>query len=881
MPILARFSSLWRNLSHKARVERDLDDELAAYLDLVAAEKVRAGMSPQAARRAARIQLGGVEQVKEGVRGARVGAFFDTLLLDLRYGARALARSPSFTVVAVLALALGIGANTAIFSVIRGVLLAPLPYPQAGQLVLVSRHFARSNFPYGNLCIADYLDWRASNRAFEEPALVQRRRFDLTGMGEPEQLSGAAVTAGFFSALRVRPLLGRAFSAGEDGPGRQRLAVISEALWRRRFAGSARVIGQAVDLDGIRSTIVGVMPSSFHFPRPDSEVWTNLVFDPPARRGPFFYRGLARLKPGVTLTQAQAEMSAIARRIELADPRTSNLTFPVLPLREAIVGDARPALLVLFGAVTLVLLIASVNVANLLLARAAAREREMAVRLGLGAGRARLLRQLLTESALLALVGGAAGIGVAAGSIGLLRRWNPGELPRMAEVHLDATVLGWTALISLLTGVLFGLAPALQSSRAGLVGSLKDGGRGHSAGPGRRRTRAALVVAEIGLSLLLLAGAALFLRSFALLQRVDTGFLVPPRRILSMQISPGSARCSDSKACIAFYQHLVERVRQLPGVESAAVTDSLPPDREGDADTYMIAGRPLGPGEINPIVSAPTVSADYFTTLGIPLLKGRFFDARDRLDSLPVAIISEGMARREFAGQDPIGQRLKRSGPDIPNSPYMEIVGVVGNTKYLGLANPVDGAYYVPFVQSSGPKQLLVVRSATAAATLAPMLRREVQSLGLDVVITSVLTMDQALAESVAQPLFRTLLLAAFAAAAVLLAAIGIYGVIAYSVAQRTQEIGVRMALGARRADVLRLVVGQGANLALAGIGLGLAGALALTRLLANLLFGVSATDPVTFILVPLLLGSVALAASLIPAYRAALIDPQVALKYE
>lgn len=879
MPILPRLSSLWRNLSRKGRVERELDDELEAYLALLADEKMRAGMSPQAARRAARLELGGVEQVKERVRGARLGAFLDVLILDLRYGVRLLARSPGFAAVAVLALALGIGANSAMFSVIHGVLLRPLPYPDAGRLAMVFRHFARSNFPHGTLCLADYVDWRAGNHAVEDPAVFTRKRFDLTGTSEPEEVSGAAVTAGFFSALRVRPLLGRVFRPGEDGQSAQRLAILSEDLWRRRFGGNPAAIGGTITVDGNPWTIVGVIRADFHFPRKDSELWTNLLFEPPKRRGPFFYYGLARLRPGVTLAQAQTETNAIARRIELADPRTSQLTFPVVPLREAIVADSRPALLVLFGAVSLVLLIAAVNVANLLLARATVREREMAVRLGLGAGRARLLRQLLTESALLAVTGGAVGVAVAAGGIELLRMWNPANLPRIQEIHLDTSVLAFTLLVSLLTGVLFGLAPALQSSRAGLAGSLKEGGRGNTASAARRRTRAALVVSEIALSLLLLAGAALFLRSFVLLQQVKTG-LVPPDRILTMQISPSAAKYRDDKISIAFYERLLERVRRLPGVEYAATSDSLPPDREGNADTYVIAGRPLGPGELNPIVSAPQVSRDYFRTLGIPLLAGRFFDQRDRQGSPPVAIISEAMARRDFAGQNPLGQRIKESGPEL-GGPYMEIVGVVGNTRYLGLSSPLAAAYYQPAAQSGGQRQFLAVRSAAAAASLAPLLRREIQSLDRDVVASHVATMEQALADSVAQPRFRTFLLAAFAAAAVLLAAIGIYGVIAYSVAQRTHEIGVRMALGARRSDVLRLVVGQGANLALAGIGLGLAGALALTRVLASLLFAVSATDPLIFAIVSLLLGAVALAASFVPARRAAFIDPHVALKYE
>jgi putative ABC transport system permease protein len=880
MPILPRLASLWRNLSRKARVDRDLDDELASYLALLAAEKERAGMSPQAARRAARLDLGGVEQVKERVRGARVGAFLDVLVLDLRYGVRMLSRSRGFAAVAVTALALGIGANSAMYSVLHGVLLSPLPYPDAGRLVMVFRHFSRSSFPHGTLCLADFVDWRAGNHAFEAPSVFTRKRFDLTGTGEPEEVSGAAVTAGFFSALRVRPILGRIFRPGEDGQSADRLAVLSEDLWRRRFGGSPSAIGRTITIDGSLWTVVGVMAAGFHFPRRDSELWTNLLFEPPRRRGPFFYYGLARLAPGATLAQAQAEANAIARRIELGDPRTSGLTFPVVPLREAIVGDARPALLVLFGAVSLVLLIAAVNVANLLLARATAREREMAVRLGLGAGRARLLRQLLTESAMLALAGGAAGLIVAAAGIELLRAWNPGNLPRLQEVHLDAGVLGFTLLVSLLTGVLFGLAPAFQSSRAGLAGSLKESGRGNTASAPRRRLRAALVVSEIALSLLLLAGAALLLRSFALLQQVKT-VQVPPERILTMEISPSAARYRDDKTSVAFYERLLERVRHLPGVVAAAISDSLPPDREGNADTYVIAGRPLGPGELNPIISAPSVSPDYFRTLGIPLLAGRFFDPRDRAGSPPVAIVSEAMARRDFPGQSPLGQRLKASGPELSGTPYMEIVGVVGNTRYLGLGSPLAAAYYQPAAQSGGQRQFLAVRSAAAAAGLAKPLRREIDALDRDVVVSHVATMEQALSDSVAQPRFRTLLLAAFAAVAVLLAAIGIYGVIAYSVAQRTHEIGVRMALGARRSDVLRLVVGQGASLALAGIGLGLAGALALTRVLANLLFAVSATDPLVFTLVSLLLGAVALAASLIPARRAAFIDPHVALKYE
>jgi putative ABC transport system permease protein len=879
MPVVSRVSSWWRNHWRKQAVERDLDEELRSYLELLTAEKVKLGMTPENARRSARLELGGVEQVKEKVREARSGALFDTFLLDLRHGARLLARSPGFAVVAILALALGIGANSALYSVIDGVLLRPLPYSESDRIAYVSRHFSKSNFRYGNLCIADYLDWRAGNRAFLDPALMRGRSYDLTGGAEAEEVAGAEVTSAFFSVLRVRPLFGRTFRSGEDGAATAPLAVISESLWRRRYGGRPETVGQAIEVSGKRMTVVGVMPAAFHFPRPDSELWTNLLFDPPTRRGPFFYRGIARLRPGVSLRAAQAELDAIAHGIEHGSPWTSQLSFPAVPLREAIVGESRFSLLVLFGAVSLVLLIAAVNVANLLLARATAREREMAVRLGLGAGRARLLRQLLTESGLLALLGGAAGVALAALGIELLRRWNPGDVPRIHEVALDLRVVAFTLGVSLATGLLFGLAPALHGSRAGLASALKEGGRGSSSGRGRSRTRAALVVCEIALSLLLLAGASLFLRSFLLLREVKTSSL-PPSHILTLHISASGPKYAEAKATVALYEQLVDRVRQLPGVECATVSDSLPPDREGDADTYVIAGRPLPGAEVNPVTTAPTVGREYFQTLGIPLLRGRVFDRRDTLSSPPVALISEAMARRDFQGQDPLGQRIKASGPEI-DSPYMEIVGVVGNTRYLGLAKPLDAAYYQAFSQGGGRRAYLAIRTTLPATQLAPPVRREIRAVDRDLVITHVTTMEQELWDTVAQPRFRTFLLAAFAVVAVTLAAIGIYGLMAFSVAQRTHEIGVRMALGARRADVMRMIVGQGAHLTLAGIGIGLVAALGLTRLLGGLLFGVSASDPLTFCVVPLMLASVALAASLVPARRATLIAPQDALKDE
>jgi putative ABC transport system permease protein len=890
MPLLTRWASLWRNLLHKERVERDLDDEVDAYLGLLTEEKIAAGMRPEEARRSARIELGGVEQVKENVREVRAGGFLEVLLQDLRYGLRTLARSPGFTAAALLALALGIGANSAIFSVVYGVLLRPLPYPDADRLAMVFLHFSPQNNERGNLSLADYFDWRERNRAFEAPALYAGRRFDVTGAngtagagasGEPEEVQGAQVTAGFFTTLRVRPLLGRGFEPGEDRPGSDRLAVVGEGLWRRRFGGSPGVLGRAIELDGEPHTIVGVMPGSFHFPSPRIELWTNLALVPPTRRGPFFYKGVARLKPGVTLEQAQAETNAIGRGIEQANPKAySHLTLPTLSLREALVGRVRPVLLLMFGAVGFVLLIATVNVANLQLVRATAREREMTVRLSLGAGRSRLLRQLFTESLLLALTGGAAGLALAYGGIRLLQAWNPGNLPRMEAVHLDGRVLAFSLLVSLLAGILFGLVPALQGSAPDLTASLKEGGRGSTASAGRRRGRSILVVSEIALSLVLLIGAGLLLRSFFLLERVEPGFLAPAQNVLTLEVSPSARKYPDERTGIAFYERLIERVRALPGVESAAVSDSLPPDRQGDGDTFQIEGQAASAP--NPAVTHPVVSTGYFRALGIPLLRGRSFTAEDTPSSRPVTVISETMARRYFPGQDPIGKRIKESGPDIP-TPYMEIVGVVGDTKYLGLDAPPEPIYYHPYTQNFSSRLYLVVRSSLAggAAALAPLVRGEVRAVDADVVVSEVRTLEQAVGESVAQPRFRTALLVLFAGIALALAAIGIYGVIAYSVAQRTHEIGVRMALGARRGDVLRHVLGQGAALALAGIALGLPGALALTRTLSSLLFTIQASDPVTFLSLSLVLAAVTLWASFLPAWRAARTDPQVALRYE
>jgi len=876
------------NFFRRSGRERELDDEIRAYLQELTAEKMRSGLSRADAGRAAAIELGGVEQVKEAVRDVRRGHMLEQLLQDVRYAARTLRKNLGFAAVAVLALALGIGANTAMFSVVYGILLRPLPYPDADRVAVVFMHWLPWDNPRGNMSMADFLDWKSQTISFEQPSLYASvgQRFDLTGKGASEQVYGASATSGFFTTLRVHPIVGRTFVPGEDGPASARVAVIGASLWQRRFSRRADVLGQPINLNGESCTVVGVMPADFHFPRADSEVWTNLPLVPPNRRGPFFYRAFGRLKPGVTIEQAQAEANAIGRRIEQANPTVyRHLDLPVMSIRDAMVGSVKTALLIMICAVSLVLLIAVVNVANLMLARATVREREMALRLSLGAGRGRLVRQLLTESVLLSGLGGVAGLALAYLGIQFLRAANPGNLPRIADVHLDGAVLAFLLLISLLTGVLFGLAPAIQSSRADLSSTLKEGGR-TSAGASRQRTRAALVVSEIALSLMLLVGAGLLLRSLLRLQRVDAGFSGAPERILAMTISPANRRYADGATGIAFYGRLLDRVRELPGIEFASVSDGLPPSQEGDADTFVIQGAPPPAGGY-PVVTLDTVSPDYFRAMGIRLLQGRAFNEGDGPESPPVAMVGESFARRFFPGENPLGKRIKQSGPQLTSLPFCEIVGVVADVKYSGLEANRQTAYYLPYTQNYTRRTFLVVRSApfaapyadNDAANLAPMLRHEIQAVDKDVVIAYVSTLEQAVRDSVARPRFDAILLMLSAGVALLLAVIGIYGVIAYSVAQRTHEIGVRMALGARRANVLNLVLRQGARLAAAGIAVGLTGAFAFTRLMRALLFDTSVQDAFTFGVMAAGLFAVALVASLIPAYRATRIDPVSALR--
>jgi putative ABC transport system permease protein len=797
-----------------------------------------------------------------------------TLWQDLRYGTRMLAKNPGFTFIAVVTLALGIGANTAIFSVVDAVLLKPLPFNEPERLVMVwNRGAEAAGGDRTPLAVADLLDWRAQSRSFADVEAFQYRNFNYTGRETPERVQAAAVTANFFSMLGVQAQLGRTFSPDEERPGAERVALLGDSFWRNYFSADPDVVGRAINLNGVAFTVIGVMPPALDFPSREVELWTALQLQQPARRGPYFLTGVARLKPGVSLDQARAEAMN-----ELKSSFSGELDLNVLPVNEFILGDVRLALLVLLGAVTLVLLIAAVNVANLMLVRSSARVKEISIRTALGATGTRIVRQLLTESLLLATIGGAVGLLLAMWGVDLLLKLAPENLPRLQQIGIDGRVLGWTAFVSLMSGIVFGLAPALQSSRLSLNEALKEGGRGVTESPGRRHWRNLLVVTELALAVMLLIGAGLLVKSFWRLQRVDPG--VNTERVLTMRLALRGQRYPDAQQVVAFYPRLLERVQALSGVSSAALSNCLPPDSTEGSDDFTIEGRPIVADQIPPIAYTIRVSPDYFRTFGIPLSRGRYFTTADSANAPLAAIISETMARQFFPNEDPIGKRINTGDEGQPA--WWQIVGIVGDVKYTGLTGKVQPALYQPLIQETSWNVFLLVKTEAADPLgLAAAVRDEVWSLDRELPISQIQALEQHFAGAVAQPRFRTTLIALFAALAMVLATVGIYGVISYSVTQRTHEIGVRIALGAQTGDVMKLVLKQGAVLAVIGVVMGLTASLALTRLLKELLFNVSNGDLPTFITVSLLLTAVALVACYIPARRAAKVDPMVALRYE
>jgi putative ABC transport system permease protein len=861
----------YRRRAREAELERELRD----HLELEAEEQQHAGLSPKEAADAAHQALGNTLKIEEDVRGAWGFQWLGTLAQDLRYGLRMLRKSPGFTTVAVLTLALGIGANTAIFSVVEAVLLRPFPYRTPEQLVLVFN----SNPAWGQdripLCVADFDDWKAMNRAFVLPAAFTRSLYVYTSSREPQQITGADVSPGFFSTLGVEPILGRGFLPEEETPGGALAVIVSEHFWIQNLGGDPHAVGRNITLDGKSYSVVGVMPRSFRFPSEDVQLWEPLRLKPPTRRGPYFLRGLARLRPGVTLQQARANMAAVSQRIrEETHAPDDGGGFNIVPLRTYLVGDVQPALLVLMAGAGFLLLIAVANLAHLMLAKTLGRQSEFALRAALGASRLRLIRQLLAEAMLLAFLGCSFGLLLGYASLNSLLTLSPFDLPRLDRVGIDGGVLGFTLLVSILCCALFALAPAWQILQSNPNAALKEGG-GRTSLSRHKRLRGVLVVAEVGLTLILTVGATLMARSLVRLQQVNPGF--QPNNVLTAEIQMPDARYSSSHHFQNFYHALLTRLDSLPGVESAAISSGLPPDQMDLQDTFTIQEHPTPAGESDPLADFLFVNGDYFRTLGVPLIEGRTFTDADSQDAPLVVIINQTLAKAFFPHEDPLGKLLRQNR----GNPWMEIVGVVGDVKYEGLDASAIPTLYTPYTQHGWPGAYVAVRAKGNIAGLAAVVRDSVWSLDNQLPITDMVFAPRRMHAAVAAPRFRAILLAAFGVIALALSVIGIYGVISYSTAHRKREIGVRVALGAQPRDIVRMVLSEGLLLALIGIAIGVGGALALTRFLRILLFEIKPTDPVTFVGIASLLVLVALAACYVPARRAMRVDPMIALRYE
>jgi predicted permease len=807
--------------------------------------------------------------------------FVIEFLRDLKLALRILIKKPGFAAAAVLTLALGIGANTAIFSVVNAVLLHTLPYRDANRLAIIWEDASSYGFPEDTPAPGNFSEWKTRCESFVDIAAIRDWAVNLTGDGTPEKIVGPRVTANLFSVLGVEPLIGRMFRPEEDRPGSDRVVLLSYGLWIRRFGADPRITEKQVRLDGANYTVAGVMPRGFQFPDRDSELWLPMAFTPEeaANHDSHYLRVVGRLKPGVTLEQANASLASIMHGLAEKFPNTNaKVSAFAVPLRQQFAGKLRLALLILLGAVAFVLLIACANVANLLLARATSRRRELAVRMALGAGRARIVRQLLTESLLIAALGGALGLFLSTWVTAFLWRLIPAEFPPQEGSGLDLRVLLFTLGVSLATGLIFGSAPAWRLTKINVNDALKEGGRS-GVGQANTRLRQILVGAEVALALILLTGAGLLLESFAKLRNVDLGF--QPEHLLTMSTSLPHPKYDDFTKRTAFYDAVLERVGHLPGVVAAGYTTWVPLTNEGGANGIVIEGRPApGPGEIL-IPNSRVVSPDYFRAIGTPLKRGRLFDDRDVLQAPPVAIVNETMARRIWPGEDAIGKRFAR-GHHNEKDLWITVVGVVGDAHQAGIDAPPRWEAYFPYRQQSffQPSHL-AVRTAGDPEKMADVIRQQVWAVDLEQPVAAVMSMQQRVDETLSPKKIQTGLLGGFAALALVLASLGIYAVLSFAVAQRTRELGLRMALGAQRGDVFRLVLSQGLRPTLIGIVVGMVGAYALHRVMAHLLFNVSATDPLTFAGVAVLLTLVATAACYVPARRATRVDPMIALRYE
>ena len=808
----------------------------------------------------------------------------ETLIKDIRYAVRGLLKRPGFTAIALITLALGIGANTAIFSVVNAVLLRPLPFRDAHQLAIVWEDATFAGFPRNTPAPANYVDWKTQNQSFADMAASAETSFNLTGDGEPERVAAYSVSANFFPLFGVQPILGRSFSAEEDRPGGNKVAVLSYSLWQSRYGGDRQIINRDIQLNGEKHTVVGVMPPGFQFFESDVRLWVPLALgqEELANRGGHYLKVVARLKPGVTIAQAQADMNAVMRRIAVDHPGETmegKLGAIVLPMREQMVGESRGSLIVLLVAVAFVLLIACANVAGLLLARAVGRRREIALRVALGAGRGRVVRQLLTESLLLSAVAGVLGSIFAYWSFTFLQGLVPQEMKLSTPLNLDTRILAFTLLISVITGIIFGLVPALQAANIDLNEALKQSStRTTSTG----RLRSAMIVFEVALSLVLLVGAGLLIQTLFQLFRQYS--VLEPEKVLTMRTILPREKYRELQRRDNFYRQVLQRVEHLPGVVSAGYTTSVPLAWKGGTSGFYPEGvtSPI-PGMAYD-ANHREVSVNYLQTMNVPLRAGRYFETSDNAQSTPVAIINETMARQYWPGENALGRRFKLGGPDEADVPWVQIAGIVADVRQMGLDEPVKAEMYFPYQQDPTiwyiPRDL-VIRTNGDTSNLVGSVRQVIREVDPDQPISDIATMAEVLGTEAAQRRMGMIMLVGFAGLALLLASLGIYGVLAYFVTQHTSEIGVRQALGATPADILFLVLKKGMGLTFLGVVIGLAGAFVLTRLMSSLLFGVKAVDPLTFVTVPLLLGLVALLACLIPARRATRIDPLVALRYE
>ncbi|HKP82413.1 MAG TPA: ABC transporter permease [Pyrinomonadaceae bacterium] len=868
----------WRALTHRDELEQELDEEMRFHLDRDIEQNIKSGMTREDARYAALKAFGGVDQSKEECRNARGVDLIENTVRDVTYSLRVLLKSYGFTIVVILTLALGIGANTAIFSFANGILLRPLPYPQSDHLVVLDETALKRGVDSMSVSYPNFLDWREQNTVFEDIATYYgTSRFSLTGEGEPLQIRGTRINQGLFEILRVSPQLGRTFTANEDRPEEDAVVILGHDLWQRTFGGDPNIVGKKITISNRARTVIGVMPRGFRFPE-ISELWVPLALTTKMfTRTDHGLQAVARLKDGVSLPQAQSEMNNIAARIEQQNPITNEgLGVKVMSLHQYLSGDYRDGLLILLGVVGCVLLVACVNVANLMIARGSARQKEFALRSALGASRWRIVRQLLFESLLLSIVGGVLGFVLSIWALRLLLSAIPFQLPFWMNFNIDPRVLGFTAGITLLTGLIFGAVPALQTSRVDLNDTLKEGGRGNTGV--RTRARSLLVVTEIALSLVLLVGAGLMIQSFLRLRSVNIG--LDPKNVLTASVVLPQAKYRENDQRAAFFTQLVERMSHLPGVEAASATGTLPLSGNNWGRSLTVEGRPvLSVGQAD-VIQHTVVAPGYFRTMGIQLLAGRDFTDADNKDAPNVTIVDERLARQYWPNESPIGKRV-RFGPPEDNEPWHTVIGVVSTVRHQRVQEDTRQSVYLPHQKIPVTGMTLVARTSSNPTDFAGAIRREVAQLDRDIPVSQIATMEEVVAESIWQPRLYATLFAVFAGGALALAIIGIYGVMAFLVQTRTHEIGVRMALGATTRDVFNLIVGRGMKLTAVGIVIGIVGAIALTRWMQSLLFNTSTTDPITFVLISVLLSLAAFFACYIPARRAAKVDPLVALRYE